>query len=63
MLAYNNNKVKKNENFPLVKIEIKEKRQRVKNRKREKRVREKIQILIPRRLSMKVEADTEKLVA
>jgi inner membrane protein involved in colicin E2 resistance len=62
MLAYNN-KVKKNENFPLVKIEIKEKRQRVKNRKREKRVREKIQILIPRRLSMKVEADTEKLVA
>jgi hypothetical protein len=46
-----------------VKIEIKEKRQRVKNRKREKRVREKIQILIPRRLSMKVEADTEKLVA
>jgi hypothetical protein len=62
MLAYNN-KVKKNENFPLVKIEIKEKRQRVKNRKREKRVREKIQILIPRILSMKVEADTEKLVA
>jgi hypothetical protein len=62
MLAYNNNKVKKNENFPLVKIEIKEKRQRVKNRKREKGL-ERIQILIPRILSMKVEADTEKLVA
>jgi hypothetical protein len=61
MLAYNN-KVKKNENFPLVKIEIKEKRQRVKNRKREKGL-ERIQILIPRILSMKVEADTEKLVA